>query len=480
MKYPLPTNLEPEETSCMRVYYPNDPGFRQALLGAISSLQNWYVWQRDDAESGKRAAARYRLAFTQTVNSILAGEGCTGGGSVGVIDARVSDCGLEVKYSTDPDTWVNVGDLDDCISGRLGGFVAVSGDQVYFDANGDGLPDLTINLNINNTYPPIADKFDWDNVWSGLIGMMADVDEHMNDMLDQIDLAVTAYDAVSRIEALDIPSEAAGAGVLLDIVIGILSIGTAAARALMTLEAREEIACEMFCDMYNSHDLNFTTERLQAWMDEQNTYWLTAGDIYKACMVTVGKRWVMGRYDLHSREKSDGWTVLCDCTGIEWTVYVDFRLHPPSYYGIGMAHGVWVDGVGIQGVNYYVGIPSNKYHGIQISDRYNNPAFEGTGFKVIHANGIPKTPASGNPLSGTFKVSRGNTTGTTVGIIQVPDFTRWMADGFLQETGDTGPNQAPWSEFLTFTRTFTGYTSDQEVLQWLRFSGYGPQPYEGL
>lgn len=76
MTYSLPEVLEPDDFGCVKIYYPKHAGYLRAVLSAISYLQRWYAWERDDAHGGKTAAAKFREAYGLTVNSILAGEGC--------------------------------------------------------------------------------------------------------------------------------------------------------------------------------------------------------------------------------------------------------------------------------------------------------------------------------------------------------------------------------------------------------------------
>jgi hypothetical protein len=48
-------------------------------MGALSSLQMWFSWERDPLKLGKDAAAVFRKAHTLTIQALLDGEGCAGG-----------------------------------------------------------------------------------------------------------------------------------------------------------------------------------------------------------------------------------------------------------------------------------------------------------------------------------------------------------------------------------------------------------------
>lgn len=77
--YLLPENVNPGVYRCIKVFYPDDPAYRRAVLGAISYLQSWFAWDRDDALTGKEAAAEFRIAYGMTQDAILKGEGCDDG-----------------------------------------------------------------------------------------------------------------------------------------------------------------------------------------------------------------------------------------------------------------------------------------------------------------------------------------------------------------------------------------------------------------
>lgn len=90
LRVTLPDNPTPEGINCVRIYYPDDPGFLTAVLSVVRYLENWYAWERDDAKQGKDAAASFRRASLYTVRDILAGISC-------------GDCGDDGTGSGEPD-----------------------------------------------------------------------------------------------------------------------------------------------------------------------------------------------------------------------------------------------------------------------------------------------------------------------------------------------------------------------------------------
>lgn len=66
--YLLPDNLEPDEDSCLLVWFPDAPEYRRALLGSISTLGTWIVWEKRGDNSASVAAARWKESIIRTIN----------------------------------------------------------------------------------------------------------------------------------------------------------------------------------------------------------------------------------------------------------------------------------------------------------------------------------------------------------------------------------------------------------------------------
>ncbi len=61
----IPDAHLPPTDACIRVYYPDAPAYRAALLGAIWELGKWYNWERDASRRAREVAARWREALTK-------------------------------------------------------------------------------------------------------------------------------------------------------------------------------------------------------------------------------------------------------------------------------------------------------------------------------------------------------------------------------------------------------------------------------
>lgn len=61
------------ELGCFLVFYPDEPAFRQALLGAITEFTKWWTWERDPLHRGAIAANLWDDAITATLECIEMG-----------------------------------------------------------------------------------------------------------------------------------------------------------------------------------------------------------------------------------------------------------------------------------------------------------------------------------------------------------------------------------------------------------------------
>lgn len=62
----LPSIVDPESDICIAVHIPNEPQYLRAFWGVYERLGYWFSWERDDAHTGKDAAARWRASVART------------------------------------------------------------------------------------------------------------------------------------------------------------------------------------------------------------------------------------------------------------------------------------------------------------------------------------------------------------------------------------------------------------------------------
>lgn len=71
--YKLPAEtvvMVEDDMACAVVYYPNEPEYRQALMGSLFYLGTWAAWQRDPLKRGRIAAANWKVANDLTLECI--------------------------------------------------------------------------------------------------------------------------------------------------------------------------------------------------------------------------------------------------------------------------------------------------------------------------------------------------------------------------------------------------------------------------
>lgn len=103
--YPLPDVISPPGTVSVCVPVPDDPGHRQAFLGAIYALTRWYSWHPDPLKRGKDAAAVWNPIYDSVVAQMAAGEGCGE-----MPEFRLVGCDLEWRPNAAA-MWIVLGDV---------------------------------------------------------------------------------------------------------------------------------------------------------------------------------------------------------------------------------------------------------------------------------------------------------------------------------------------------------------------------------
>lgn len=79
MGYPNPVQIPLREDATFRgicVYVPNEPEYLRALLGSLSGLATWRVWELDNEQSAARSAELWKMANVLTLATWANGCGC--------------------------------------------------------------------------------------------------------------------------------------------------------------------------------------------------------------------------------------------------------------------------------------------------------------------------------------------------------------------------------------------------------------------
>ncbi len=69
-RFPIPDDLTPD-TYCLCIPMPNDPTWRQTIVGLLAQPTYWFNWDRDEARSGKELAAYWTKLFDEIDWSIM-------------------------------------------------------------------------------------------------------------------------------------------------------------------------------------------------------------------------------------------------------------------------------------------------------------------------------------------------------------------------------------------------------------------------
>lgn len=74
--YKVPDVIDPGTYTCLKIWIPDDIGYKRAVIGAVSNLCNWFAWEKEDTHAGTLAAAVYRIAYGLTQAALMNGETC--------------------------------------------------------------------------------------------------------------------------------------------------------------------------------------------------------------------------------------------------------------------------------------------------------------------------------------------------------------------------------------------------------------------
>lgn len=66
-----PPGEEQPDMRCMRVWVPDHPRYREALLGSLKYLSTWRAWESDPAHRARLAASVWRGAYARTMREVV-------------------------------------------------------------------------------------------------------------------------------------------------------------------------------------------------------------------------------------------------------------------------------------------------------------------------------------------------------------------------------------------------------------------------
>lgn len=395
------------------------------VIGVLEALAQPDTWLGTEAE---------RLDAVAQADEIIAklSVACEQSVMTGVKDVRVTDCAIEVEYTDNPGVWIPVGDLSACFASKLTGAIRRSGDYLVIDADGDGLPDVTINLNFNSYYSHSPDTFGYDNVWGGCVALMDYIDERLDEVLTRIEAGLDIADIGFQLLDLNPVWELLPINEILTMIADLIAAGAAAIRAEMTVENREELACDLFCILYSDDRLVMTEDDMNAW---RNGSYPIIDSVGKWAYMRVAKalpvRQLMRRYELGTNNPDSDWLVLCGCK--EWTWIHKWDASDPALEAsqILIADGEWIQGLGIRAEYFAPDWPYSGRMGLSVWLPYQATGPNDYTLRYAAFKGLPGTT--------TASASDGDAwIGSGTGLIRLVDFVDfnmpdWRAKGGLFE-----------------------------------------------
>ena len=183
--YPIPDDISPQDTLCVTLQVPNSQGHISAFLGAIFNLTKWYSWERDEAKNGVLCGARWKVVYDQLLENLY--EGC---GTMDVTNFRQTGCDLEALVNG---VWTVIYTLNQqCVNDKVN--IGIGGGGITINNYGKGDTRIVSDEDEQKTKANSLDE-----VWGGCLELTEYIFETCNFLLDLLEVAGSASEAVSSI-----------------------------------------------------------------------------------------------------------------------------------------------------------------------------------------------------------------------------------------------------------------------------------------
>jgi hypothetical protein len=299
------------------------------LIGVIDALDQPDAWsgtaeQVEDA----RGEVRKLISSMESCDEVIT-------------DIRINNCIIEAYINGE---WLPKADITSCVT-------SIAGDEAndeYLERPWDY---------------PTADELpgavsDLDCLWGGSLNLVNYIVSVASNLADIMDAAATAVDAVSDFIVLFPAFNRIAITTALGAIEGGLTIGTAVLRQGFAQEAKEVIACELFCLIRNADNGNtLTLELYEQWLDIVSNHdvddppqlWsLGISWVADIARDIAGRHYAFKQFQLGLNNCENDWEILCnDCVESMWCYEFDFTVSDGEWIApAGADRGVWSSGQG--------------------------------------------------------------------------------------------------------------------------------------
>lgn len=293
--YLLPEILNPDTEICILVPVPNDPAYIRAVLGQLSDLGGWGMWEKEETHGAVLVASRWRESYAR----IMTCESCDGA----ITAITFDEDGIHYTVGGETFTVPNTDDIltegDDCPCSEYP-------DQPEYEGTGD---ERSCNI-ANNLIHWLMEKY--------------------NDNIDKAETIENAMMAADGILALFPPAYLAW-DALTDAVDEIFETGFSAARAADTVELREDMIETLYCLLLaNGNEMSETV-----WGDFKAEFLGLIPDVLDLYFETFK----YGAIENEARKASYGTSEGCETFECSGCAYMqDFALEDIGYF---LDQGTW-------------------------------------------------------------------------------------------------------------------------------------------
>lgn len=230
-KFHIPSTPDPGTPDrCVRIYIPDSDEHMRVLLSALIPLTKWTAYPVTGDTQARDTATAFSRALFESDGEVI--EKCMSA----IHSLRVTDCCIEYTTTEDPETWIELLCLVDCLTDP--GMIQILAD-ILLGGGGSGYGPIGGYL----IDPSETDLTDKDCVWAGCLAVSQAMYSYVVDILEVL---LVIGDAASNFTDLETKMLGIPIGILAQVITAAGEYGAATAIADLTEGDILDWACHMF------------------------------------------------------------------------------------------------------------------------------------------------------------------------------------------------------------------------------------------
>jgi hypothetical protein len=319
MKHPVVEDWNGEDWTCFEVQWPDSDSWRRLFRALILEPLHGRMWDENTGSIEEMQTVAWEIY--ERNYPLTDCEECD------LKDIRLVGCLLQKK--TNEGEWVTVADIsEECVDPRitirLSTAFTNNGQVLGIDTDGDGNPDIFIDLASYNATYQLPQASDLDHLWAAVVKLNNYLYERCVALLDIIDAGGDVADMIANAVALGAELVGLPVDAILEWIGALEELGTDLVRADLTPENRDTLKCLLFCNMRQAVEMTLTKDRLHDWQETiENAPYGLAGSAIGLTSEAVKDQTNFKRFEMGLNDEDNDWEDLCECVG--WCYEFDFE-----------------------------------------------------------------------------------------------------------------------------------------------------------